>query len=485
MKKSISFYLFALFIAFTATLQTACNDSSSIGADLLEQDQLNIAIEDTFAIETFTVAEDSIALPSSESPFVSYPVGILQDPIFGESEASLYFEVSPFIIPADRFSPKKLAGAIIDSVVMTLQYDTVGYGDLKTPRSLDVFRLSNPINATIENIGKSNVFSTQNYAVFPTPIASKNNFIARNKPRVKNSAGKEIACDDCVGITAWYYNDTKKIDTSSVIKLDPHVRIPLAKTLAEEVFKMDSVTLNDNKLFREKIKGFFLKPTSKNAGMVNFSMTATNAANLLSSITVYYRDKDLRHRVYVMYADAGTVKVANYKHQFTNTIKSAYNNKTLGDSILYLQGMGGSNIKIGLPTLKYLNRKGYIVNKAELELYAKNTNDGFTVAPQLTLKRSNDGKFDVLNDVIYGSSNNYKAFGGKPTSVTLNGETVNKYTLNLSYQVQNMIDRTNGVDDVFFLSTTAKNQRPYRTIFYGAKHSKFRPKLKVYYTKVN
>ncbi len=481
MTKSFFSCLVCVAIAFTV-LQTSCNDASSIGADLLDQDQLSVAYVDTFKIETATVREDSVAVPLSDNFFSSYPIGIMEDPVFGSAAAGVYME---FLRNGNLISPKDLVGAKVDSVVMSLQYDSTAYGDISTPRSMEVYRVNEVISPTAALIKAAKVFSSQKFSTDATPLGVRNNFVARTK--YKTGTGTSEVCNDCVTINSTVWLENKKIDSLVTIKLDPHVRIRLDNNFGTEVLSYDTLSLNTDVEFRKKLKGFYLKPTSKNAGMVNYLLTAgtVNSVtyNSQTNVTIYYKDATGRQRRYQMFADPAAVKVSNFKHEYSPTLLNAFA-KATADTTIYVQGMSGPNAKVTLPSLTNLKNNGIIVNKAELEFYTKpSSTTTFKPASQLILVSANNGKSELLADVAFGSTNNYAAFGGKPVLVTVGGVSLYKYTFNVSYITQKLID-DNTLNKTFYIANNFKSEKAERTILNGAKSKQFPPKLKLYYTKV-
>jgi hypothetical protein len=359
-------------------------------------------------------------------------------------------------------------------VVLSLKYDSIGYGNITAPRSLEVYRINQDITATPENIIKGNVYSNSEYSVDATPLGVKNDFTPR------------IGAKDELTLTSSVYLDKPQKDSFFLTKVGTHLRILLDKNFGKEILALDSASLNTDAEFKKKFKGLWLKPTSKNQGMINFFLNATTSNgvsyNLLSNITIYYKDKDQRRRAIVLFPDPDAVKLPNYKHNFSNQVIQSLA-KTTGDTLNYLQGLAGTNMKVRIPNLNKLKNSGIIVNKAELECYVLPTNDGLEPTAQLIAVDASNGKGIIRKDAILGSTNNYAAFGGKPVTTTINGVSLKKYVFNLSYFAQKEIDGVTA-DDTFYLTTNGKNQRADRTVIYGSKHPKYAPKLKIYYTKI-
>jgi hypothetical protein len=72
--------------------------------------------------------------------------------------------------------------------------------------------------------------------------------------------------------------------------------------------------------------------------------------------------------------------------------------------------------------------------------------------------------------------------GGTVRNETVNGVTVKKYYLNLSSHLQLMLNGKQGT--VLYLTPHLKEQKGSRVVLYGSKHSKYRAKLNITYTKL-
>jgi hypothetical protein len=127
------------------------------------------------------------------------------------------------------------------------------------------------------------------------------------------------------------------------------------------------------------------------------------------------------------------------------------------------------------------------VNKAELEMFVKPTTNALSSPPQLIIRKKNIGSLDkdIIDDVLYASniSSTLSPFGGKPEAVTINGVTLLRYKFNLSAYAQKMIDDSS-ISDTFYVTFENKSSSIGRTVFYGAKHSKYPMKFRIYCTKI-
>jgi hypothetical protein len=209
--------------------------------------------------------------------------------------------------------------------------------------------------------------------------------------------------------------------------------------------------------------------------------------NTATNINIYYRDNDGKKNIMSLYSGITSVKSVNFATTPSKLVASAINNKAVGDSVVYVQGMNGTDVKLSIPKIKNLYNKNLIVNKATLEMYLKPTADGFINPPQLVLRKKNIGSVyeDLIPDVIFANnaSTALAAFGGKPEKVTVNGEALIKYTFNMSSYIQNIIDEPN-TSETFYLAFENKSSNINRGVFYGAKHPKYPMKFKLYYTKI-
>jgi hypothetical protein len=476
MRKTVVSY-FAIFAIACALCTMSCSEVTDIGVDLLSDDQIGISYTDTLKIESLTVRQDSVLSPNYKNYELAYPVGNFTDPVFGQTNASAYLQ----FFPGNYYSVSKLKGAVVDSVILSLKYDTASVGNITDTRSIEVYRM----NAELTS---QDHFTNKTFGYDAAPLASKT-FV----PRIKNVKA------DSVNILNYNKSDTVTLPADR-ITLGAHLRISLPKTLGQEILALDSTKLNTDAEFAKIFRGLYLKPTSKDNGMIGFLLsqysTTSVTYNILTNITIYYKDNTNKKNTMTLYSSINprntnytqAVKSSNFIVSPSNLIKQASNNQAISDTILYLQGLSGPDVRIKIPQLKSLGGKNLIVNKAELELYAKGNEAGYNLPPQLVLRKKNIGVVsnDVVDDVelSYYTSKVLLAFGGKPEKVTVNGETVWRYRFNLSAYAQKMIDNAATTGDTFYMALENKSSKAYRGIFYGAKHPKFPMKLKLYTTKI-
>lgn len=467
MKKifSGSLSLFLMLAAFSV-IAFSCSESTDVGEDLLDQDQVGLGVMDTLSIRSISVRKDSVISPSSSNFSLTYPCGNFNDPVFGRTTAGFYMQLFTTV----AYSTASATNATVDSVVLSLQYDTLSFGNIALPRNVGVYRVT-------EDIPSQDHYSN---TTFKTETTALNDISKSFVPKIK-------FVKDSVRVIG--YTDSSKL------VLAPHLRIRLDNGFGKEILSLDSAKLNTNAEFSKIFKGLYIKPLSEDEGFVRFSLTRFDGTlrsyNLLTNVNIYYRDNKNTRRIMTLYAYADAFTSATKSVNFVSTpsslLKNAINNQAAGDSVVYLQGMNGPDVKLSFPTIKSLKGRNLIVDKAELDLFVKPTADGFETPPQLAIRKKNTGTVsaDLVEDYTYSLNKSSKllSFGGKPQKVIINGETLLKYTFNLSYYAQRMIDDSS-VADSLFVTFEQKSSSIGRVVFYGAKHPKYPMKLRLFYTRV-
>ena len=93
--KLIQTLAFAIILILTFAM-LSCNDPLQIGAELIEDGDIDFASTDTMTIEALTIQRDSIiAYESPNSIFASQRLGWVNDPIFGSHRSDLVIQLFP------------------------------------------------------------------------------------------------------------------------------------------------------------------------------------------------------------------------------------------------------------------------------------------------------------------------------------------------------------------------------------------------------
>jgi len=128
-----------LFFVLVVLSFSSCKKSTLIGSDLLPaSDDINGIFTDTLSLNTKTVSE----LPLKTSTNTKFPVGVMNDNVFGKTSASLYtqFQIAGQI---DLGNPDSL---FVDSLVLNLPY-AGSYGKFTNSQNIYVYRVTEAIES--------------------------------------------------------------------------------------------------------------------------------------------------------------------------------------------------------------------------------------------------------------------------------------------------------------------------------------------------
>lgn len=441
----------ALWVIAFGIIINSCNDPSPIGAELLEDDQVEVLFSDTLTLRTSTVKEDNIVVfdPDPSVTFDNFLIGDMEDPIFGRATASLYAQLTL------DFDAPDYTDATVDSIVLTLQYDSLStYGILDQEAfDLGVYRIMDVVDIENEH------FSNESFMVDEsTPLAEINNLI----PQLSSS-------DSIKGLIDYRFDDE-----GDTIDIPASLRIHLPLSLAEELINYDSIIYNSDNNFVEQFNGIHVRAMSSTPGMLSVNISEIS----VSGMTVYYR-KDGSNEQYTYEFSSRFVQMSNFSHDFSgSTVENFFDDPVLGDSILFVQSMSGPNIKIEIPNADAF--QGSIINKAELifTIAELNEDDPANYPPIFSIIAADldeDEEFSFVQDILIGGSN----FGGVFIETA---DGFMEYRMNLSAHFQEIIDGDRA--NTIFLRAFPKQEQADRTVVFGPGHSTHPMKLKLTYTKL-
>ncbi len=436
-----------LLLSLLITL-SACNDPTSIGAEILEDDQAEIGFDDTLRLTATTIVSDTVQTYSPQSQLRTYLLGNMVDPIFGNAQAELYLQ------PRLSFLSPDFTSTVVDSLVLVLPYDTTGfYGKTEEMFTVDVFELTEDMDR------EATYFSDANFMADMMPIGSQTfTPIHPDTLEIVNYSG---------GLS----------DTINVLN---QLRINLDPLLGTRLIRLDSAAYANDSLFVDAFKGLYIKTSSSNEGMLAFDLFE----DAFAGIFVYYTKNDTVPFQYQYQINPFSAKVVNFQKDISGTpVQDAINAADLESEYVYIQGMTGTDAQLELPDLSFLQNA--IINKAELEVtvatLGQDKPEFFTPSPQLVLsKLSDDGDKELIEDISLVTLRGLelsRAFGGDPEEGE-NGQPTT-YKMNISAHLQDVINGTEG--NTLFISVFPKPQDPTRTVLYGT-HPEFGIKLKIAYT---
>jgi hypothetical protein len=478
------------YIIISSTLLFACTriGTSELGLDFLGQDAINT--KDTILnVETETVVmEDSLRVYPTDEQVIG---NITNDPIFGTTDASLFLQLKP------SFYPFYIRGAedsiVVDSVVLVLSYR--GYfGDSSKPVKIFV----NKIDASTPlEVGK---FYASNY---PNAYGIRKGAAVANPYLFDFARAKD-------SIKSRYENSTNQI------------RIKLNEAIAKQlVFDFDSTNAYKNDTtFRNAFPGFAI---STNAGDNHNALVRLSLLDSNTKLALYYstsgvgsvaRDTTVSYFRFNYY----TAQSANFIQRNRAAAEIAKHlNGVANDSLVYVQTSPGTMVKIKVPGLKTF--KNRIIHRAELiaeqvpDDARLATTDAFMTAPKYLFL----GVYDTATKQLRSVPNDYSGsantqgmsqFGGQKITKSLYGyNNVATYNFNVSRYIQGLIARTdslfdfrlfapvndsikfvqpypyNKIQNTDYLTTSLGNQAATgRVRLGGGSHSKFRMRLRIYYT---
>jgi hypothetical protein len=481
------------YILFFSLLLISCTriGTSELGVDDFFGEDAIDTRDTLLAIETETIVlEDSLRIYPTDLQVLG---DISNDPIFGKTSASLFLQLKPIFYP---FYIKGTKDSIaVDSAVLILSYQGF-YGDSSKPVKIYV----NKIDPTTPlEVGK---YYASNYA----NAYNLRKGIAAGNPKLFDFASAKDS------INNRFENARGQIR----LKLNQSIAVELLKT-----YDSSGVYRNDT-TFRNAFSGFAL---------------STNAAdNHNALIKLALLDSNTKLALYYSTSATGSVtrdtlvtyfRFNYYTSQNANFIQrnraaseiASHLNGFAKDSLVYVQTSPGTMVKIKVPGLKTFDNK--IIHRAELiaeqvpDDARLSTTDSYMTAPNFLFL----GVYDTATKQLRTVPNDYlgqsnpqflSQFGGQKISKSLNGySNVATYNFNVSRYVQGLVSRKdslfdfrlyapvndsikfvqpypfNKIQSAEYLTSSLGNQPAIgRVRLGGGSHSKFRMRLRVYYTNI-
>ena len=482
------------FVLFISVLSSACTriTNSELGLGLLPSlDAINT--KDTIIeVETETVdMPDSLKIYGSDL----HVVGELNnDPLFGKTKATMFFQLLPSYFPF--YFPGSVDSITVDSAVLVLKYAGF-YGDSTKPVKINLHQID---------------------AATPLDIAK---YYPANYPEVFGiKAGASLANPVTVDLT--------KANDSVINRYEAaksQIRIKLYDRIANmfiKSFDSNSAYRSDTTL-RTYFPGFALSvdPSTNNNVLLKLNMTDTN-----TKLALYYRTtyvpvgstKTIDTTVQYMRFSLSANGDANFiKRDRTGTEAANHINGNANDSLVYVQASPGTAVKIKIPGIKNFANK--LVHRAELvaeqvpDDARLTTTETQMLAPRYLLLAAYDAVKKELRSVpndYQGTANSdmFLRFGGYKVDKSINGyDKVASYHFNITRYVQGVISKNDSSFDLRLLapvndSLTYVPPYPYNTTasmdyltpytanqpaigrvrLGGGKHSKFKMRLRVYYS---
>jgi|LSQX01.1.fsa_nt_gb hypothetical protein len=418
----------------------SCTEPDAIGLDLIG-DQAGLMITDTVSIATYFEKDDTIPTNLGYQNLL----GMMHDPVFGKTRASI---LTQFRLPSNDFSLGE--EPVLDSVVLSLGYNGIYYGNVETIQTIRVFELLDDIPDA------DTLYNNQPLAVEPRNIGQR---LLRPAP-----------------------TDSTLIDTTYFA---PHFRMRLSDRIGQKILNANGTEYFENiSNFLEYFKGIMVTVEdnfSEGGSIFNINMFSS-----YTYLAIYYHEASdtiplsRNFRFYISDFTRRMTFVEHFEFQASHpVITEQLNNPGQGnDSLLFLKALGGLRTKISFPFIEELSALPSVyINQAKL-IIPVDTNfvtDEFYAARNLILlQMSEEEEMVALSDYSIGTA----YFGG-----ALN-EAKNQYEFNITQHLQEVIDgKLENADLVLLISGSAENAQ--RVVLRGPGRQENPMKLEIRYSQFN
>lgn len=428
----------------------ACNKSSQLGADLFDSSKLDLKFSDSLiTITAQTENPDSVVALNSSTALSLLPLGKMYDPVFGVTDARIF---ANFAYSTTTLTLDGAASYVLDSIKAVLAYNAADtYGDTTTQQKIGFYRLDASESLTGDNL---TLYTNKKYKSQTTPLGSLT-FTPKPNTRI-------------------YVNDSTSLRPHITFKLDSAFGKALLDTSVHSTY---NATFGGD--IRKYFRGFEFRSEQTTNAMLSF-----NLADDSSGIYLYYHKLGDTAKLSYRFPFA-TVSYPYFNHNYASgSINKFFNSKKTasGDSLMFVQGMAGANVKFEFPNLK--KQLGTAaVNRAELEFTVlEDSTDKYLPIERFILTTATGAP---VNDLLRNSTSVLAEYGG--TIVTEAGN-VRRYKCNISQHLQDMLYGRAGTV-LYLLPDNGRGTIPNkqgttrRVVLYGTKHSKYPAKLNLYYTK--
>ena len=361
---------------------SACKNDENMGLELLpSSDRPGITVTDTIIVKASTLYEDSV-YSTNQSHLL---VGSYIDPVFGKSDAAFCAKFSNTSYGTFK------SGAVCDSVVLTMQLDTTiqhYYGDLKSTNKINIYPLT---TALIDTFG---YYSNYDYSslIAQEPIASAEFVPQTTKREIKFSLPLEFG--------------------NKIIKC---------------------VT---DKTFDANFFGLCFRPDADHSTCI---VKASQSSNSIK-YQVFSHNSDSKDTIGVTFSIASTnTRASFFEHDFSG--KDIVSN-TKNDTLLYMQSMSGTKIKIDLSDVKQLNNhpdKYFILLRAQLFIPVDSTINNaveYTPVNKIVCMGNNKSTGDVVFFPEFVTVDSY--YGTQINSIQYESR-VSRYTINMTARVSDLL----------------------------------------------
>jgi hypothetical protein len=483
--RRVTYFLFFSLLLFSCTRI----GTSELGVDdFFKKDSIGTTFTE-LDVETETIVlEDSLRIFPSDLHVLG---DISNDPIFGKTSAALFLQLKPIFYPFYIKGTKD--SIVVDSAVLILSYKGF-YGDSSKPVKIYVNKID---PATPLGVGKYYASNYPNVYDIRKGVSVGNpklfDFTRANDSinnRYENARGQiRLRLNQSIAVEL-----LKTYDSSGVYRND---------TTFRNAFSGFAISTNASDNHNALIKLSLIDSNTKLA--LYYSTSATGSVTRDTLVTYFRFNYFAPQNANFIQRNRAASEIASHLNGFAK------------DSLVYVQTSPGTMVKIKVPGLKTFGNK--IIHRAELiaeqvpDDARLSTIDSYMTAPNYLFLGVYDDSTKQLrtvpNDYLGQSNPQFLSqFGGQKISKSLNGySNVATYNFNVSRYVQGLISRQeksfdfrlyapvndsitfvqpypyNKIQSTEYLSTSLGNQPAIgRVRLGGGSHSKFRMRLRIYYT---
>ncbi|WP_158624889.1 DUF4270 family protein [Gynurincola endophyticus] len=375
----------------SAILWNACAkiDATTVGAGLIpEVDNVHtFEVILPVEIDNHFLADSTRITAASKNA-----IGILEDPVFGNTEAAMYFSLNPTSYGFYPFGNRD--NVVLDSAVLSISYTTV-YGDTLLPQTFEVY----PISNTTGNFKTDSIFYIADQIdTDPTVIGSRIFLPTMLKDSVMHIE-----------------NGSDTVYSTNVL------RIPMNLSWANQFLAYDTATqFKSDSLFKTHFKGVVVKLAASSANKKAISYwDLSNSTN--TKLTFYYKSTTIQNDNPVI-DTASYSMIYNYSSGFSQGTQanlitrvpggdylSYINNGTTNDDLGFIQTSPGSYISVNIKGLDTFQTTNRIINRAELifeELPSAESNT--FLSPNIlfidAISKTGDSVFTIRRDFVTSTS---------------------------------------------------------------------------------
>ena len=444
--------MYRLLLVFTfaiTLLGTGCNDPITIVET--PDAEIDVIYTEAYEVETKTILGEVSSTYNLGVNFSTYLLGALDDPIFGKSTSNINIELD-YLIGIPDFD-----GAILDSAVLMMGYDSLGfYGDTTAAFTIEVRQL-------LEQMVGDTLLADTVWNVDPTVIGSRTII-----PSIYDS------------ITI-----NSHISGGEPVVIGPQLRIPMENDFIQTLIDADPENYLSSESLLEFINGLQISATTDKSAMMGLALDDLNNFSGTNKLRIYYTTDTTE-----VYDFSFTSRTAStFVHDFSGSMMEGYlaDEDHNGDDFAFFQGMSGVEVELSFLNIEEL--KENIINKAELIYYsiADPNEVNFINKPidLATLTYQNiENTRTLTTDASLGlNPGPYTSIlGGSPVLVDeANG--IYRTSVNLTNHL-NTVFNTDVPTTNVILTPLQRSERSSRSIIFGSGNPQYKPVLKITYTNI-